>query len=94
MAVYVDNYGAGFGRMVMCHMAADTIGELHDMADRIGVARKWFQLPNGRNPHYDICKSKRAMAVQFGAIECEPRDIVPVVKRCLASMEKPAGAGG
>ena len=93
MAVYVDNFYAGYGRMIMCHMAADTIAELHEMADKIGVARKWFQLPNGRNPHYDICKSKRALAVQLGAIECGPQDIIPVVKRCLESMKNPTPIG-
>ena len=43
MAVYVDDMRANFGRMKMCHMIADTIDELHTMADRIGVARRWFQ---------------------------------------------------
>lgn len=67
MPVYVDASLYSFGRMKMCHMTADTIDELHQMADRIGVARRWFQ--DKRTPHYDICKSKRALALQFGAIE-------------------------
>lgn len=58
MTVYVDDMEAAFGRMRMCHMIADTEDELHAMADRIGVARKWHQ-----GDHYDICKSKRALAV-------------------------------
>lgn len=63
---------APFGRMLMCHMMADTHAELVDMADRIGVARKWIQ--QGGNPvheHFDIAKSKRAIAVRLGAIEIE-----------------------
>lgn len=43
--------------MYMCHMLADTITELHTMADRIGIQRKWFQ--NKGIPHYDICQSKK-----------------------------------
>lgn len=72
MAVYVDSSIWPFGRMMMCHMIADTRRELDEMADKIGVARKWIQYPN--NPHrihYDICKSMRAKAVVLGAIEKE-----------------------
>lgn len=69
MAVYVDDMRAGYGRMVMCHMIADTDEELHAMADRIGVARRWFQKPGTPRRHYDIALTKRALAVQAGAIE-------------------------
>jgi len=62
VAVYVEEAKYLFGRMVMCHMLADTSAELHEMADRIGIARKWFQR-DASAPHYDICKSKRALAV-------------------------------
>jgi hypothetical protein len=59
---------ASFGRMVMCHMIADTDEELHAMADRIGVARKWHQ-DTLSGSHYDIALSKRALAVKAGAVE-------------------------
>ena len=64
MTVYVDDMRAPFRRMVMCHMIADGDGELHDMADRIGVARRWYQ-----GDHYDICLAKRELAVAAGAVE-------------------------
>ena len=64
MSVYVDNMRAKYGRMVMCHMIADTADELHAMAQRIGVARKWYQ-----GDHYDVCLAMRALAVQYGAVE-------------------------
>lgn len=75
MSVYVDDMRAGFGRMKMCHMIADTEDELHAMADRIGVARKWFQgLDKASWWHYDIALSKRALAVANGAQEITWRE--------------------
>lgn len=62
MSVYVDDMFAPYRRMLMCHMVADTVDELHEMADKIGIARKWFQ-----GDHYDICKAKRELAIRFGA---------------------------
>lgn len=74
--VYVDSSIWGYGRMVMCHMIADTRIELDEMADKIGVARKWIQKPNDpKNVHYDICKSKRNKAVKLGAIEKESTEM-------------------
>jgi len=63
----------------MCHMLADSMAELLDMADTIGVARKWFQPQS--HPHFDICKAKRAEAVAAGAIEVDRRQLVGVMKR-------------
>jgi hypothetical protein len=70
MTVYVDDMRARYGRMVMCHMLADADDELHAMAARIGVARRWWQSPEKTSgSHYDIALSKRALAVQSGAVE-------------------------
>lgn len=80
MSVYVDDMRAAFGRMVMCHMWADSDAELLAMADAIGVARKWIQgrpeLSFGKHRraswvHFDIALSKRALAVKAGAIETD-----------------------
>jgi len=48
-----------------CHMYADTVGQLHRMADKIGLKREWFQPLSV--PHYDLTKSKRKLAIQKGA---------------------------
>ena len=54
----------------MCHMTADTLDELHGMADKIGMERRWFQAPpKASHPHYDIPESKRAKALALGAQE-------------------------
>lgn len=79
MAVYVDHYFAQYGRMQMSHMIADTLDELHEMANRIGVARRWFQ-EHASIPHYDICKSKRELAITLGTMPLERRDFVLKVR--------------
>lgn len=70
MTVYVDDMRAPYGGMIMCHMIADSEDELHAMADRIGVARRWYQ-----GDHYDISLSRRALAVRFGAREITMRQL-------------------
>lgn len=67
--VYVDDMRAPFGRMLMCHMVADTPAELFAMADAIGVARRWIQYPGTVGVHFDIALTKRALAVKHGARE-------------------------
>ncbi len=69
MAVYVDDVRHRFGRMIMCHMWADTADELHAMADRIGMARRWFQTPPKASwDHYDASLGMKAKALAAGAI--------------------------
>lgn len=84
MSVYVDAPIHQYGRMTMCHMLADTTDELHSMADKIGIARKWYQA-QASTPHYDICKAKRALAVQLGAIEVDRRQLVSIIRRLRAA---------
>lgn len=77
MTVYVDDVEIPFGRMLMCHLWADTDEELLAMVDAIGVQRKWIQghptlsLPQFRKAswvHFDIAKSKKALAIKAGAV--------------------------
>lgn len=46
------------------------------MADQIGVARRWIQKAGTRDEHFDICKSKRTLAVKAGALEITSRELV------------------
>ena len=66
MAVYVDDAKIPFRRMKMSHLFADTPEELFAMVDTIDVQRKWYQ--NKRLPHFDICISKRRLAIHAGAV--------------------------
>ncbi len=65
----------------MCHMVADTSEELVLMAERIGVGMRWLQHPGADKEHFDVCKSKRALAVAAGAQEVTSRRIVEVIRR-------------
>jgi hypothetical protein len=75
MPVYVDDmwrYAMGrFRGMRMSHMIADTNEELHAMARKLGLKRKWFQ----HSDHYDISLGVRKKAVKLGAIEIELRTL-------------------
>lgn len=79
MTVFVDDmfrYPMGeFRRMKMSHMLADTDEELHAMADRIGLARRWFQ-----GDHYDVSMSLRAQAIRAGAVPITLREMAAYAK--------------
>ncbi len=78
MTVYVDDmykYPMGrFRRMKMSHMIADTEAELHAMADKIGLSRRWYQ-----GDHYDVAMATRAVAVANGAQEISMRELARIV---------------
>lgn len=81
MAVYVDRSFRKFRRMVTCHMLADTLVELHEMADRIGARRSWFQYSRTGVPHYDIPLFRRVEAIRLGAREIGRHETVEVMER-------------
>lgn len=90
MTVYVDTMKAAYGQMIMCHMMADTDEELHEMADRIGVKRRWHQKAGTPHSHYDICLSKRKLAISFGARVVTNRELVEVIQRKRLSRQMTA----
>ncbi|MDW9481112.1 DUF4031 domain-containing protein [Sinorhizobium meliloti] len=81
MAVYVDRSRNKLGRMITCHMLADTLGELHAMADKIGARRSWFQISRTGVPHYDIPLFRRAAALELGAVEVGRRETTAIMAR-------------
>ena len=69
MTVYVDDVRHRFGRMIMCHLWADTVDELHTFAARLGLKRQWFQCPPKASwEHYDISVGVKAKAIALGAV--------------------------
>jgi len=96
MTVYVDDmylYPMGkYRKMRMSHMVADTEDELHAMVDKIGVKRKWYQ-----RDHYDVCESKRVLAIKHGAvaitlremaIKCHKGKLDPLLERMIKIMPR------
>lgn len=76
MPVYVDDMRRKYGRLIMCHMLADSDHELRLMAEAIGVKQHWHQ-----GDHFDICLAKRSLAIQKGAIEITQRQAAAMRRR-------------
>lgn len=77
--VYVDRGRHTFGRMKMCHMIADTSEELLAMASQIGVQAKWVQSAGTPREHFDICQSKKQLALVQGAQELGNREFIEII---------------
>ena len=69
MSVYVDDAKNRYGKMLMCHLMADSTAQLLSMARKIGVNEKWLQNRGSIREHFDICQAKRKLAVSHGAVQ-------------------------
>lgn len=68
-----------------CHMSCDgDLEELHQFAEKIGLRRAWFQDRPGL-PHYDLTPSRRAAALNAGAIAVEHAEFFT---KCRKPVEK------
>lgn len=79
MPVYVDNlrdYGWRHGPS--CHLIADSVDELMEFAVRMGLKREWFQAKS--TPHFDLTAEGRRLAVEHGAIELAPRQLIAKIR--------------
>jgi hypothetical protein len=76
--VYVDDMNAPYRGMIMCHMVADTTEELLAMVDKIGVQRKWIQDVGTHREHFDICLTKKKLALVAGAKGIGWREILQI----------------
>lgn len=58
-----------------CHMWCEPGEEeqLHELATKIGMRRAWYQ-PHRLAGHYDLVPTRRAAAIEAGAIETDFRE--------------------
>jgi hypothetical protein len=75
MAIYVDDMnlpaevrnGPRVVRGRWSHLFADTEQQLRDFARFIGLRAVWIQHPGTNRVHFDVTRSKRALAISHGA---------------------------
>ncbi len=65
-----------------CHMIADSEDELHAMAKRIGMKRRWYQ-----DGHYDLTATRRKQAIALKAREIPLREM-PEKRRLMRPSKK------
>lgn len=80
MAVYVDPLFTWGNQGQWCHMIADTLDELHHFASQIGLKRSWVHTSSTGIVHYDLRPSKRALAIQHGAIPVSAQEFIARAK--------------
>ena len=89
MSCYVDavrDYpGAGLRYSRFCHLLADTRDELHAMADRLGMPRRYFQDHPWRW-HYDLPEPLHDLALELGAVELPLHDVGVLLRRRRAAL--------
>jgi hypothetical protein len=82
LACYVDalrSYpDAGLRYTEFCHLLADTREELDEMADAIGMPRRFLQDHPWRW-HYDLPEPLRKKAIAAGAIEVSMRQVADLL---------------
>lgn len=74
MAVYVDDMRRKWGRGVWSHLMADTHDELLSFVGILGMKEDWLQNAGTPREHFDITESRRAYALNLGAIPISYRE--------------------
>ena len=89
MACYVDVLQSypdrGYRYTEFCHLLADDRDELHRMADRLGVPRRFFQ-DHPVRWHYDLPAHVRAEALRQGAVAVDRAAVAALLRARRAAL--------
>lgn len=84
-AVYIGTLEFEYKGMLMSHMGSPNLEALHRIAVKLGI-RKWFHDDDKHlHPHYDVCKSKKQLAIKLGVIEIDDKELI---NRCHPNLKK------
>lgn len=81
--VYIDNARVAYKGNLYCHMLADSLDELHEFAEVLGIKKCWFH-GSASYPHYDVKIEFRPQAINLGAILSSRKQIIECGKRLRA----------
>ena len=77
------------------HMVADSLEELHQFAQKIGLSRAYFEGTMKKHPHYDLVNEKKKplydlfgkkfmdKAIENGAVVVRDRKILEISKKLI-----------
>ena len=83
MSVYVDDAVTLWRGRRWAHLMADTLPELHAMAEALGLPRRAFQ-DKTSGAHYDVDAELREQAILLGAIPISRHADRALVRRVIA----------
>lgn len=92
MSVYVDDAVHLWRGQRWAHLMADTLEELHAMAQRLGIPRRAFQNKTS-GAHYDVTAELREDAIRFGAIAIS-RHVDRALVKAVIARAREQGRGG
>ncbi len=81
MPVYVGSERIKQKDYLLSFMVADTIEELHEMAEKVGASSVWFQQSGLGIPHYKLAQTLCKHAISCGATRVDSAGMAEVVER-------------
>lgn len=85
MTIYVDDERIAWKGREWCHLVADTLPELHDFAQQLGLRRAWFQ-ERASYPHYDVTTAVRERALRMGALQADRVQLMACCRKLKAEL--------